>query len=62
MSLSNYIAREIDTDDDDQSERVVNDYNNATEQQKKAVDDIFIGLTGWSLETLIADWVADGCE
>ena len=46
----------INTDDDDtqlQSSNIIDYYNESTEKQKKVIDDIFIALCGYSLNTLI---------
>lgn len=53
MSVVSRIAEAILNDDDDQSERLVNDYQNATPEQKQAIDDALICICGWSLTTLM---------
>jgi hypothetical protein len=53
MSVISRIAEAIASDDDDQSERLVNDYNHATKEQQQAIDDALICICGWSLSTLI---------
>lgn len=46
------------TDDCDQSERLQDAYERAAPEQKKVVDEIFICLCGYSLETILA---GDAC-
>lgn len=53
MSLVSRIAEAILNDDDDQSDRLINDYNNATPDQKQAIDDALICICGWSMTTLM---------
>jgi hypothetical protein len=53
-SLVNRIERAIQNDDDDQSARLTDLYEKASMPQKGLLDEAFICLCGWSLETLIA--------
>lgn len=46
----------LNTDDEPMNKkgnRLINTYNGADNNGKKIIDDIFITLCGWSLETLI---------
>jgi hypothetical protein len=52
-SIADIVVREIATDSDDQTERLVRDYEAATAIEQKAIDNAFISLCGWSLKTLI---------
>ena len=52
-SLVNRIQNAIQSDDEDNSERIIAKYEAATPEQRAVVDDIFISLCGWSLDTLI---------
>jgi len=60
VTLVARIAELIATDDDDQSERLANDYREADAKAKQAIDDAFICLCGYSLATLIAEEGTDG--
>lgn len=54
--LRDEILDAINTDGDYKehyNEKIANTYNQADPHTQKAIDDIFIILTGWSLETLI---------
>lgn len=50
------VERAMRTDDanrENQSERLIRKYNNATDDEKTLLDECFICLCGWSLATLI---------
>jgi hypothetical protein len=56
MNLIQKTYEEMTTDDygdDKQSTILKNEYVEATEDQQKAIDRVFIALCGWSLKTLI---------
>jgi hypothetical protein len=56
MNLIQKIFEEITTDDegdDKQSTILKNEYREATVDQQKTIDRVFIALCGWSLKTLI---------
>jgi hypothetical protein len=56
MNLIQKVFEEITTDtegDDKQSTMLKNEYIEATVDQQKAIDRVFIALCGWSLKTLI---------
>ena len=53
-SLVTRVARLIDSDDTDDSQRIIDSYRNATPVVQEAIDDIFISLCGYQLKTLIA--------
>lgn len=53
MTLISRIAEAIATDDDDQSERLVETYKAASKTRKAAIDDVMICLCGYSMPTLI---------
>jgi len=56
MSLIEKVYNEMSTDADGnekQAQIMENEYMDATEDQKKAIDRVFIALCGWSLKTLI---------
>jgi hypothetical protein len=56
MNILLGIQEEMASDDDcseEQSERLENDYLKLTPDQRRAVDDAFICICGWSLGTLI---------
>lgn len=53
MSLVSRIAEAIASDDDDQSERLIETYKAASKTRKAAIDDIMICLCGYSMPTLI---------
>jgi hypothetical protein len=56
MNLIQKIFEEISTDtegDDKQSTILKNEYIEATVDQQKAIDRVFIALCGWNLKTLI---------
>lgn len=55
MTLVSAITDNILTDDTDDSDRIHRAYAAATPDQKAVVDDIFISLCGYSLETLIKE-------
>jgi hypothetical protein len=56
MNLIEKVFEEMSTDADGnekQAEIMEQEYTDATEDQKKAIDRVFIALCGWSLKTLI---------
>ena len=53
MTIAGELAKEILTDDVDDSSRIVNTYNGLTEANRQAVNDIFISLCGYQLTTLV---------
>jgi hypothetical protein len=56
MNLIEKIFEEMSTDsdaNDNQAETLQNVYKEATVDQQKAIDRVFIALCGWSLKTLI---------
>jgi len=53
MTIVSRIAELIETDDCDQSERLIDTYKAATKKQKEAIDDLMICLCGYSMPTLI---------
>ena len=56
MNLIEKVYNEMSTDADGnekQAQIMENEYGDATEDQKKAIDRVFIALCGWSLKTLI---------
>ena len=58
MNLIDKIEEQMRTDDadrDKQSEELKTQYENASESEKKAIDDALISICGWSLETIIND-------
>ena len=55
MTLVARIAELIASDDDDQSERLADEYREAEPKAKKAIDNAFICLYGYSLATLIKE-------
>jgi len=56
MNLIEKVYNEMSTDADGnekQAQIMEDEYVDATEDQKKAIDRVFIALCGWSLKTLI---------
>ena len=56
MNLIEKVFEEMSTDGDGneaEAEIMERQYLNATEDQQKAIDRVFIALCGWSLRTLI---------
>jgi len=56
MNLIEKVYNEMSTDADGnekQAQIMEDEYMDATEDQKKAIDRIFIALCGWSLKTII---------
>jgi hypothetical protein len=56
MNLIDKIHCAISSDEDGtdkQAQILENEYMDATEDQKKAIDRVFIALCGWSLKTLL---------
>jgi hypothetical protein len=56
MNLIEKVYNEMSTDADGnekQAQIMENEYMDATEDQKKAIDRVFIALCGWSLKTFI---------
>ena len=54
--LNDKIIEAIQTDGDfnkRQQQIILDNYEQATPEEKERIDNIFIALTGWSLETLI---------
>lgn len=60
MSIVSRVQEYMVTDDDDQSERLLNDYRAASPVEQKAIDDAFICLCGYSLATIIEEAKHDG--
>ena len=61
MNLIEKVFAEMSTDADGnerQAEIMEQEYMDATEDQKKAIDRVFIALCGWSLKTLIEGYEA----
>ena len=71
MTVQELIAEEINTDCDYRRGiscgRIIDKYEEANEETKSALDDIFISLSGWSLKTHIENYnikkgeLADSC-
>lgn len=55
INLVERIQNLIASDDVDQGERMVRDFQTLSQSQREAVDDIFICLCGYRLTTLIED-------
>ena len=56
MNLIEKVYEEMSSDADGnekQAEIMEQEYTDATEDQKKAIDRVFIALCGWSLKTLL---------
>ena len=56
MNLIEKVYNEMSTDTDGnekQAQIMEDEYMDATEDQKKTIDRIFIALCGWSLKTII---------
>jgi hypothetical protein len=56
MNLIAKVYKEMTSDDsgnDKQADILRYEYMKATEDQKKAIDRVFIALCGWSLKTII---------
>jgi hypothetical protein len=56
MNLIEKVYNEMSTDADGnekQAQIMEDEYMDATEDQKKAIDRVFIALCGWSMKTLI---------
>jgi hypothetical protein len=56
MNLIEKVYSEMSTDVDGnekQAQIMEDEYMDATEDQKKAIDRVFIALCGWSMKTLI---------
>jgi hypothetical protein len=53
MSLIGRIQHELETDDDDQSDRLIDLYESADEKGKALLDAAFTCLCGYELRTLI---------
>lgn len=56
MNLIQKVYEEMSGDadgNDKQAQIMENEYMDATEDQQKAIDRVFIALCGWSLKTLI---------
>jgi hypothetical protein len=54
--LNEKIIEAIQSDGDfnkRQQQIILDNYDQATQQEKERIDNIFIALTGWSLESLI---------
>ena len=52
-TLIERIYRRIQSDDCDQSDRLARCYERANPNERQAIDDVFICLCGYSLQTLI---------
>jgi len=57
MSLIETICEQIEGDDgidyEQDSARIIDNYENASDEVKAIIDDIFISLTGWGMPNLI---------
>ena len=63
MSLIDRVQEEMLADDEDrekQSDYLKEAYEDASENEKKAIDRCFIALCGWSLKTLLEWQVRSG--
>lgn len=56
------ISKAIHSDDDDQSEMLANIYLSANEAEKAVLDNAFICLCGWSLNTLLSKCEHEGVQ
>jgi len=54
VSVVDKVRELMACDDCDQSERLRETYEAATPEQRKVVDEIFVCLCGYSLETILA--------
>lgn len=63
MSLQELIIEEMNTDCDYRSgtscSRIIDRYEGSNAETKAALDDVFISLSGWSLQTLIENYKAN---
>ena len=60
MDLIGKILEEMLSDDsmtEKENEIIMDEYVNSTEDERKKIDRIFIALCGWSLKSLIEDYV-----
>lgn len=58
-TLQDLLKEAINTDFDHNlrdTTRIINKYTKASKEQKDLIDDIFISVCGWSLETLISNY------
>jgi hypothetical protein len=55
MSIVSRVQEYMVTDDDDQSDRLLRDYQAASDVEKKAIDAALICLCGYSLKTIIEE-------
>ena len=53
FSLVSQIAQEIASDDEDDSERIIRAYRNASAEERHVIDCILVWITGWSIKTLL---------
>ena len=53
-SLVNVILSEMSMDGEDKSDRLKAYYQDANSKDKKTINDIFMFITGWTLDTLIS--------
>jgi hypothetical protein len=58
MDAITYVLQEMQNDDEDsakQSRKLRQTYESAAPDQKRAIDDAFIALCGWSLATVLRE-------
>lgn len=60
LTIVQQVQEAIFTDDTDDSERIIQAYEEATAEQRAVVDDIFISLCGYRLATFIERWRSNG--
>ena len=51
------VINEIVTDSDGSASRLIEDYRRASIEERRAIDGIFIDLTGWSFSTLVKKYL-----
>ena len=55
--FTNMIVSEIESDPDRDAYSLIEDYKNASKEERRVIDGIFVDLTGWSLATLVKKYL-----
>ena len=52
-TFTDYVAGEMASDKENESEKLISEYQNATEEERMVMDAVFVHLTGWSMAALV---------
>jgi hypothetical protein len=52
-TFTDYVAGKMASDKKNESEKLISEYQNATEEERMVMDAVFVHLTGWSMAALV---------